>query len=168
MAFDGSRVRAINISEIETIGPRVDFHRPERLAVLGGSVALGGLAGFSLAMTLGGMNIWAIVAVAAPALALALHLTSRTLKEAFSCGAHGCAAAAVMHGAALLAWPFTGLLTPLAPTNFWISPALALGTLILSASCWGGPPRTVYRLAAQGILIAALAAHQGTIMIMGA
>jgi hypothetical protein len=169
MPFDGATIRVADISALDTMAPpRVDFHRPERLAVLGGSLAIGGGAGFSLAMMLGPMNIWTIVAVAAPVLALALHFTQWTLRDAISRGAYGCAAAASMHAAALLAWPFAGLMMPLAPTGFWIAPALAVGTLVLSASCWGGAPRTVYRLAAQGILVAALAAHQGTILFMGA
>lgn len=169
MPFDGARIAAADVVAFETTErPRTDFHRPERLAVLAGSLALGSLAGFALAMTFGALSLWAILALAAPVLALALHLTAQTLREAFTRDAYGCAAAAVMHSAALLAWPFTGLLTPLAASSFWVAPVLAIGTLVLSASCWGGPPRAVYRLAAQGVLIAALAAQQGTIMVMGA
>jgi hypothetical protein len=169
MPFDGSRVRVADVSVIETsASSRPEFQRPERIVVLSGALALGSLAGFGLAMSFGPMNMWLLAAVAAPVLIMALHLTSQTLEEALARDARGCAVSAAMHGAALLAWPLTGLLTPLSPMSFWIAPALALSTLVLSASCWGGPPRTVYRLMAQGLLVAALAAHQGTILFMGA
>jgi len=168
MAFDGSRIQVADVSTLDTIAaPRTDFQRPERIVVLSGALALGSVAGFALAMASGPLNPWLLVAVAAPVLLLALYLTSRTLEEAFARQAYGCATAAALHGAALLAWPMTGLLTPLAPVAFWIAPALALSTLVLSASCWGGPPRTVYRLMAQGLLVATIAAHQGTILYMG-
>lgn len=167
MAFDGSRIRVADISTLEAAtAPRLDFQRPERIVVLSGALAIGSLAGFALAMSFGALNVWVLAAIAAPVLLVALHLTSRTLEEAISREAYGCAASAALHGAALLAWPLTALLTPLSPITFWIAPALALSTLVLSASCWGGPPRTVYRLMAQGLLVATIAAHQGTILYM--
>jgi hypothetical protein len=169
MPFDGSRIRVAGVSAVDSVSsPRPEFQRPERVVVLSGALAVGSLAGFALAMAVGPMNLWLLAAVTAPLLLLALHLTSRTLEDAISREAHGCAAAAALHGAALLAWPLTGLLTPLSPLSFWIAPVLALATLVLSASCWGGSPRTVYRLMGQGLLMATLAAHQGTILFMGA
>ncbi len=169
MAFDAGLIRVADVSTLDAgPAPRTDFRRPERIVVLGGALALGAMAGFMAAMIFGPLNLWAVAAVAAPVLILALHLTSRTLEESFRRRAFGCAAAASLHGAALLAWPFTGLMMPLAPGAFWLAPLLAIATLMLSASCWGGPPRTVYRLGAQGVLVAALAAHQGAILIMGA
>lgn len=169
MPFDGSRIHIADVSALEaTATPRLDFHRPERIVVLSGALAVGSVAGFALAMSFGGLNVWALAAIAAPALIFALHLTSQTLEEAIARNARGCAVSAAMHGAALLAWPLTALLTPLSPMSFWIAPVLALSTLVLSASCWGGSPRTVYRLMAQGVLVAALAAQQGTILFMGA
>ncbi len=169
MAFDSSRIVVADAAWIDPhAGVRSDFHRPERLVVLGGSLAVGALAGFSVAIILGALSAWEIALIAAPVLTLALYLASQTLREGFARNAYGCVTATALHGAALIAWPLGGLLTPLAPAAFWLAPALAVGSLIMFASCWTGRSRTVYRLAAQGALVAALAAHQGTLLLIGA
>lgn len=146
---------------------RDEFRRLERLMVLMGGAAAGAIIGFAAAMTLGRLELWMVILTAAPLLVLALYLTGETAREAMSRKAYGCTAASCLHVAALLAWPLTSLLTPLGSLNFWIAPVLAVGTLVLFASCWSGPSRAVYRLGAQGLLIGALAAHQGTLLILG-
>lgn len=109
-----------------------------------------------------------MLATAMPVLALALYLTGETMAEAVRNDARGCATAAGLHAAALLAWPMTILLAPMGAAIYWIAPAAAISSLMLFASCWGGSARAVYRTTAQGALVAALAAQQGVLLIMGA
>ncbi len=144
-----------------------DFRRFERLVVLFGASALGGLIGVSAAIATGRLDLWIMVAAAAPFFIVALHLTNLTLRDALRREARGCSIASVGHAAALLAWPMTALLTPLGSLNFFIAPVLAMSTLILFASCWGGSSRVVYRTCAQGALVALVAAHQGMMVVMG-
>ncbi|MGE0740689.1 MAG: hypothetical protein AB7O98_05040 [Hyphomonadaceae bacterium] len=146
---------------------RKDFRRIERLVLLLGASAFGSVIGFGAALAMGRVDVWLVVLSAAPFLVLALHLTSQTLRDGFERRAIGCSIASVMHAAALLAWPLTSLFTPLGQLNFFIAPTLALATLILFASCWSGPSRAVYRVAAQGALVAALAAQQGVMVLLG-
>lgn len=119
-------------------------------------------------MTLGYLSVLSVALIAAPLLLLALHLTSRTLTEAMSARAYGCATATTLHGAALLAWPMTALLAPLSPVMFWMAPIVAGSALIMVASCWEGSPRAVYRLSLQAMLVAAVTAQQGLMVVMGA
>ncbi|MGE0596583.1 MAG: hypothetical protein AB7P07_09455 [Hyphomonadaceae bacterium] len=144
------------------------FRRPERLAVLAGASAMGALAGFAAAMAIGRIDLWVVIAMAAPFLAVALHLTSETMRDALRSGAHGCATAAGLHVAALLAWPLTSLFSPVSMATFWIAPAAAISALFLLASCWQGGARGVYRTSALGLMVAAIAAHQGSMLLLGA
>lgn len=145
-----------------------EFSRGERFAVLTGASALGALSGFAAAIAMGQLPLWVIVAMAAPALAAAMHLTARTMHDALRRHALGCATAAGLHVAALLAWPMTSLLAPLALNTFWIAPAAAISALFLLASCWQGGARGVYRVGAMGLMVAAIAAHQGSMLMLGA
>jgi len=142
------------------------FGRTERLVLLIGASAFGGLVGLTFALAVGRWELWAVALTGAPVLVLALHLTAETLRDALRRDARGCAGAACMHVAALLAWPMLALSIPLGALNFFIAPGLALATLALFASCWGGPSRVAYRIAAQGALVAAVAAHQGIMVVM--
>lgn len=126
------------------------------------------MGGFALAMSLGYLNLITIALIGAPLLVAALYLASRTLTEAISMHAYGCATATVLHSAALLAWPMSALLTPLSPMNFWAAPIAAGSALIMFASCWQGPSRAVYRLSVQALLVGAVTAHQGLMLVMGA
>ena len=145
---------------------RNDFRGLERIVVLAGGVALGLSVGFSAAIGLGRPSLGVLIASGVAFEALALYLCSQTLRESLLRNAHGCAAATIAHAAALLAWPLAGLFAPVSALAFWIAPAIALSGLVLFASCWGGPPRAVYRLALQGALVAALGAYQGALVIM--
>jgi hypothetical protein len=167
MAFDSARIVEADASLFET-SLRVGFDRPERFALLVGGIGLGTLGGLSLALGLGALSLSTIVMIAAPLLVLALYLTSRTLTEAITNRAYGCATATALHGAALLAWPMAALLAPVSAMTFWAAPMLGVSALIMFASCWQGAPRAVYRLSAQGLLVGVLTAHHGTMMFMGA
>lgn len=169
MAYDSARIVVAGTLLIEQAltAPRTSFDRREHFALLVGGAGLGALGGFALAMGLGYQNLALTASIAAPLLAFALYLTSRTLTEAIEERAYGCATATVMHSAALVAWPMAALLAPLSPLNFWTAPALAMSALVMFASCWQGPQRAVYRLSAQALLVGIVAAHHGTMLVMG-
>jgi len=170
MAYDSARIVVTDVSPPETPDrePAAGFDRAERIALLLGGLGLGAMGGFALAMSLGQLSILTTTLMAAPVLLLSLHLTSRTLTEAISARAYGCASATALHGAALLAWPMTALLTPLSALSFWMAPVFAVSALIMFASCWQGAQRAVYRLAFQALLVGAISAQQGLMLAMGA
>ena len=143
-----------------------EFHRFERLIFLLGASAVGAAIGFFAAMAFGRLDLWMIVAAAAPFAVLALHLTSEMLREGLSRKAYGCSAAAMLHVGALITWPAVAMFAPLSPLNFWIAPAVAMTALVMLASCWQGPAGGVFRLSALGLIVAALAANQGTMIIL--
>lgn len=171
MAYDSTLVldRPV-IAEAGVAAPaptRTSFRRLERLTVLTGAAALGGSIGFFAAMSMGRLDLWMAVAMLAPCLVLSLHFASQTFYEALRREAYGCASASVLLVGALLAWPMTSLFIPIGSAAFFIAPALAVSALLLFASCWGGSTRAVYRMCAQGALVAGVAAHQGVLVIMG-
>ncbi|HRE43578.1 MAG TPA: hypothetical protein PKY87_06360 [Terricaulis sp.] len=163
MAFDASVSAPVSAKAI----PREHFIRAERLTVLLGASALGAMIGFAGALASGRLEPWALALIALPVLAFAAHLTIQTLSEAFAARAWGCAAAAGLHVAALMAWPMIALMASSSPALFWFAPGLAFAGLILFASCWEGASRAVYRVSAQGALIAAIAAQQGLGVLLG-
>lgn len=146
---------------------RENFVRFERFVILVGGASFGAAAGFGVAIALGRMDLWTVLLTAAPLMVLALYLVARTLQEGMTRHAHGCTTAAIMHAAALLAWPMTSLFAPLSGMSFWIAPVAAMATLVLFASCWTGPSRAIYRLGGQAAIVAALAAHQGLLLTLG-
>jgi hypothetical protein len=113
------------------------------------------------------MELWTVILTAVPLIVLALYLVARTLQEGMVRHAYGCTTAAILHAAALLAWPATSLFAPLSAANFWIAPVAAMATLILFASCWTGSSRAIYRLGGQAAIVCALAAHQGLLLTLG-
>ncbi|WP_395644957.1 hypothetical protein [Terricaulis sp.] len=146
---------------------RREFRRLERFVILTGGGSAGAAAGFGVAIALGKMELWEVLLTATPLMVAALYLVARTLQEGMSRNAIGCTSAAIMHAAALLMWPMTALCAPLSSVSFWIAPLAALATLVLFASCWSGPPRAVYRLGAQAMIVAALTVHQGLLLTLG-
>lgn len=164
MAFDA----ALPISTTADEAPRTDFMRGERLVVLMGASALGAVIGFAVTLTMGRVDAWVMALIAAPVLGLALHMTIATLSEAFASRAYGCATACILHVFALMAWPATALFSVASAPIFWIAPALAMSSLVLFASCWGGGTRAVYRTSVQAALVAAIAAQQGVAVMFGA
>src|SRR5262249_24289210 len=151
---------------LPTYEDRRDFRRLERIVILGGGIALGLTIGFTAAIGLGRPSLTGLILYGAVFEPLALFLCARTLRESLARNAYGCSTAAIIHAAALLAWPLTGLFAPLSALAFWAAPFVALSGLVLFASCWGGSPRAIYRLGLQGALVAALAAYQGALVIM--
>jgi hypothetical protein len=145
--------------------PRSDFHRSERLITLIGACAFGAAVGFGIAVAVGQADMWVLFLVAAIVLAVALYPASANMADATESKSRGCMFAATAHIAALLAWP---LAAQFAGNLYWLVPATAMSSLVLLASCWNGPSRVVYRMGWQGVLVAALAAHQGTMLVMGA
>ncbi len=145
--------------------PRSDFHRSERVDTLVGACALGATIGFAVAVALGRTDVWALFLAAAAVLAIALYPASANMADASSDKSPGCTLAATLHLVALLSWP---LAIQFAGSLYWLAPVTALSSLVLLASCWSGPSRVVYRIGLQGVLIAALAAQQGTMSVMGA
>jgi len=166
MAYDAAGFVDFGVAAPNAVAPVRELYRSERLGLLAGGIALGGFAGVAAAIGMGNQGIWTLIFSAAPFLVAALYLTSHMLSDALRRSARGCATAAGMHAAALLAWPLSSMFTPLGELNFFIAPVLALGTLVLFASCWTGSSRTIYRLGAQGAIVALVAAHQGVIVLM--
>jgi hypothetical protein len=144
--------------------PRTHFHGFERFAFLLGAVGAGGVSGFIAAVAVGRQDLWTQLLGGAPVLALALCLACATFVEARRCALTGCSIMAGSHGVALIAWP---LFIPLHPTVYWIAPAAAMTSVLLLASCWSGSPGAIYRSAAQAMLVAALAAYQGVLIVLG-
>jgi hypothetical protein len=165
MAFDGA---LLGLTTPPSEASLVPWRRDERLVVLVGGAALGAMAGFVAALWSGRVEIWTLALIAAPVLALDLHLTSLTLADAFRRRAHGCAIACALHALAVLGWPMAALAAALTAPAFWIAPALALTALVLFASCWRGESGALYRMGAQAALVAALMAQQGVFVALGA
>lgn len=170
MAYDSILIDNVNVHAVPIAARERndDFRRFERLVVLAGASALGALMGFASAMTLGYADLFTMIAVAAPVLAMALYLTSQMLRDGINRRAYGCAASAVLHATALLAWPMTALLAPMSPLIFWIAPAMAMSALVMLSSCWQGATSGVYRVGVMGLMVAGLAAQQATMLALGA
>lgn len=168
MPYDASRFPILTAPQATTaVATRSDFRRLERLVILTGGASVGAAAGFLAAIALGRMELWTVLLTAAPLLVAALYLVARTLQEGMVRHAHGCTTAAILHAAALLAWPATALFAPLSEAAFWMAPMAALSTLVLFASCWTGSARAIYRLGGQAAIVAALAVHQGILLTLG-
>ncbi len=120
--------------------------------------------GFTASVSVGRLDMWTVFIVTGIVIAFALYPAAATLSEALKRHARGCATAAMLHVGALLAWP---MLIPFEGGIYWLAPATAISSLVLLASCWNGAKRTVYRTSVQGALIAALAAQQGALILLG-
>lgn len=145
--------------------PRTDFLRSERLITVVGACAFGAAIGFAVAVAVGRVDVWSLFLAAAVVLAIALYPAAANMADASWSKSPGCRIAAFLHMASLLAWP---LAIQFAGSLYWLAPATALSSLLLLASCWTGASRVVYRIGLQGVLVAALAAQQGMLVIVGA
>jgi hypothetical protein len=169
MAYDATLLpHASHFSTTPPVHEDSGFRRSERLVVVAGATAIGVLAGFGAAMAFGRLDTWLLSIVAAGVFALALYLTAETVQDALRRKAYGCAAASMLHAAALFAWPATFLFFPVGAPQFWLAPVSGLTTLALFASCWSGHQRAVYRISGQGVLVAAAASYQAVLFVMGA
>jgi hypothetical protein len=144
---------------------RTGFLRSERLITVIGASAFGAMIGFGVAVATGRADMWAIFFATAFVLAIALYPASANMADASWTRSQGCKLAAMLHLASLLAWPLAALF---GGGLYWIAPLVALSSLLSLASCWSGASVVVYRMGLQGLIIAGLAANQGTMLLMGA
>jgi hypothetical protein len=159
MAYDFAQVE--NSATVAVGG----FRRDERLAVLVGGASFGILAGIGAALALGREGAWPMF-VAAPVFLLAAYLAVATVRDAVDRRAIGCAIAAGLVATSLLAWPALGLIFPMSTAQFWIAPAVALGAMVLLASCWGGAQGAIYRLSGEAASICAIVGFLGMTQLM--
>ena len=143
---------------------RTDFLHYERFVFMLGAMGVGGLAGFITALAVGRQDFWTHFLTGAPVLALALCLTIATYVEARRRGAFECSVMAACNAAALILWPVFLTLPPIA---YMLAPLTTLLSALLLASCWTGTPGAIYRAGAQTVLVSALAAHQGALIVLG-
>ncbi len=143
---------------------RRTFLRHERFVFLFGAMGVGGLAGFIAAVAVGRQDFWTHFLVGAPILGLALCLTIATYVEARRRGAVDCSVMAACNAGALILWP---VFLTLPPAAYMLAPLITLLSALLLASCWTGTPGAIYRAGAQIVLVSALAAHQGALIVIG-
>jgi hypothetical protein len=143
---------------------RTDFLHYERFVFIFGAMGVGGLVGFITALAVGRQDFWTHFLTGAPVLALALCLTIATYVEARRRGAFECSIMAACNAGALILWPVFLTLPPIA---YMLAPLTTLLSGLLLASCWTGTPGAIYRAGAQTVLVSALAAHQGAVIVIG-
>lgn len=142
------------------------LRRDERFAVLFGGAALGIAAGFGAAMALGRTGSWPMF-VAAPVFLVAAYLAVATFRDALDRRAIGCSIAAALVALSLLAWPAAALVFPVSAPQFWIAPAVTMGSMVLLASCWSGTQGAAYRLSGEAASICAIIGFLGLNTLMG-
>lgn len=143
-----------------------DFRRGERLVVLMGGAALGVFAGLGAALALGRTGAWPVI-VGIPLFVFALYLAVATFRDAIDRRAYGCALAAGLVAASMLAWPASALLVPMSALTFWVAPAAVLSSMALLASCWSGAAGAVYRLSGEAAMFCMIVGFLGITQIMG-
>ena len=158
MAYADSDVAAVTAPEA--------FRRDERFAVLFGGAAFGIAIGAVAAISMGRTGMWPLF-VAAPIFALTAYLAVATFRDAVERRAIGCAIAAGLVTASLLAWPVMGLIFPMSAPQFWIAPAATFGSMVLLASCWSGTQGAMYRLSGEAASIFAIVGFLGLNTLMG-
>lgn len=142
------------------------FRRDERFAVLFGGAAVGIAAGFGVAMSMGRTGMWPML-IAAPIFLIAAYLAVATLRDALDRRAIGCSMAAAMVALSLLAWPAMAVLFPMSAPQFWIAPAVGMGSMVLLASCWSGTQGAAYRLMGEAASLCLVVGFLGFNQIMG-
>ena len=142
------------------------FRRDERFAVLFGGAAIGIATGFGAALALGRTGSWPLF-VAAPIFLVAAYLAVATFRDAIDRRAIGCSIAAAMVALSLLAWPAAAILFPMNAPQFWIAPAVTMGSMLLLASCWSGNQGATYRLSGEAASICAIIGFVGLNTVMG-
>jgi hypothetical protein len=143
-----------------------DFRRGERLVVLMGGAALGVFAGLGAALALGRTGAWPVI-VGIPLFVFALYLAVATFRDAIDRRAIGCAVAAGLVAASMLAWPASALFVPMSALGFWVAPTAVLGSMALLASCWSGAAGAVYRLSGEAAMFCVIVGFLGFTQIMG-
>jgi hypothetical protein len=141
------------------------FSLADRLVLTFGGLAFGGIAGLLTLIGFGRPSGIDRLVVGSMLLMLALHLSAQTIQSSWARNASMCANTAIMHAIALLLWPILYLISP-SESLLWLSPTLAVLTLIVVAFGWQGRGRVVYRLALEAIIVGSLGAYQGGLMLM--
>ena len=160
-----------DIPEADTIQPAGavssanKFSLTDRLVLTFGGLAFGGIAGLLTLIGFGRPSGIDRLVIGSMLLMLALHLCAQTVQSSWARNASMCANTAIMHAIALLLWPILYLISP-TESLLWLSPTLAMLTLIVLAFGWQGRGRVVYRLALQAIIVGSLGAYQGGLMLM--
>jgi hypothetical protein len=165
MAYDTAALVNGHVASTAAVARTDDFRRGERLVVLMGGAALGILAGLGAALVLGRVGAWPVI-IGIPLFVFALYLAVATFRDAVERRAFGCAAAAGLVAASMLAWPAAALLVPMSALTFWIAPTAALGSMALLASCWSGASGAVYRLSGEAAMFCTIVAFLGITQIM--
>jgi hypothetical protein len=166
MTYDSAAVVNATGQGAATVRTADDFRRGERLVVLMGGAALGAFAGLGAALALGRAGAWPIIA-GVPLFVFALYLAIATCRDAIERRAFGCAAAAALVAASMLAWPACALFVPMSALTFWIPPAAAVGSMALLASCWSGTAGAIYRLSGEAAMFCAIVGFLGITQLMG-
>ena len=130
---------------------RAIFSTIDRLVLVCGGLAFGAAAGLLTLIALGRPSGIDKLVFGSMLLMVALHLCAQTIQSSWARNASMCANTAIMHAIALL---------------LWLSPTLALLTLVVLAIGWQGRGRVVYRLGLQAIIVGALGAYQGGLLLM--
>ncbi|MGD9979282.1 MAG: hypothetical protein AB7H66_04820 [Hyphomonadaceae bacterium] len=159
MAYDSARFTDFSAAAAK------DFRRDERFAILVGGASIGVLTGLGAAFALGRTGWWPML-VAAPVFALAAYLAVATFRDAVDRRALGCAVAAGLVALSLLAWPAIAVVFPMSAPQFWIAPAVTLGSMVLLASCWSGTQGAMYRLSGEAASVCAIIGFLGLTQIM--
>jgi len=160
-----------DISQADTTQPTAvapsanKFSLIDRLVLTFGGLAFGGIVGLLTLIGFGRPSGIDRLVVGSMLLMLALHLCAQTIQSSWARNASMCANTAIMHAIALLLWPILYLISP-TESLLWLSPTLALLTLVVLAFGWQGRGRVVYRLALQAIIVGSLGAYQGGLMLM--
>lgn len=159
MAYDAS------LSSDVAVAP-APFRRDERFAVLFGGAAVGIAAGFGIAVAMGRSGLWPVF-IAAPIFLLAAYLAVATLRDAIDRRAIGCSIAAASVVFSLVAWPATAIFFPISAPEFWIAPAVGMGSMVLLASCWSGTQSGAYRLMGEAASLCLIVGFLGFNQLMG-
>lgn len=144
---------------------RTIFSTIDRLVLVCGGLAFGAAAGLLTLIALGRPSGIDKLVFGSMLLMIALHLCAQTIQSSWARNASMCANTAIMHAIALLLWPILYLISP-TESLLWLSPTLALLTLVALAIGWQGRGRVVYRLGLQAIIVGALGAYQGGLLLM--
>jgi hypothetical protein len=162
----GGDISRAETAQLTAAAPSANrFSLTDRLVLTFGGLAFGGIAGLLTLIAFGRPSGIDRLVVGSMLLMLALHLCAQTIQSSWARNASMCANTAIMHAIALLLWPILYLISP-TESLLWLSPTLALLTLIVLAFGWQGRGRVVYRLALQAIIVGSLGAYQGGLMLM--
>lgn len=141
-----------------------DFFILDRLVLLAGGLAIGTIFGFLALIALGRQPTIDLVVAGSMLVMIALNFASQTLRESVAAESKLCTIALSVNCAALVCWPL--VMVPLLQNVLWVAPALAALSLLVLTCSWRGSSRALYRVALQGMIVAALGAYVGGLTLM--